>query len=463
MTTKQANPVWDKIDAHIEENVDYWVDQLARLCAQPSVSAQNEGIDACAELVATMLREQGYAAEVMPSDGYPVVYAEAFGEGNSRSDKTLLFYLHYDVQPADPLELWDSPPFELTHRGGKLYARGISDDKGHIICRLAALAAVKDVLGELPCNVKFIIEGEEEIGSPNMPAFVEKHQAKLAADACIWEFGGVDYDGRPSQALGMRGICFVELSVKTAVMDAHSGLGGSIFPNAAWRLTWALSTLKDQNERILIPGFYDNVQPPSQRDLEMLAAMPSEAAQLKEMFQLDGFLHGLTDDLALKRAAVFEPTCTICGLTSGYQGPGSKTVLPAKASAKIDFRLVPNQTPEEVVAKLRAHLDANGFTDVDITLHGGGRPAKVDPDDPFVQLTNETAVAVYGKEPNVAPMIGGSGPNYPFIHTLGLPLVAAGVGYPGSNAHAPNENLRLDYFLLGTKHTARIIEQFGTG
>ena len=214
--------------------------------------------------------------------------------GHGRSDKTLLFYLHYDVQPAEPLALWESPPFELTKRNGKLYARGISDDKGHVICRLAALAAVKAVLGELPCNIKFIIEGEEEIGSPNMPAFVEKHQEKLAADACIWEFGGVDHDDRPSQALGMRGICYVELSVQTASIDAHSGLGGSIFPNAAWRLTWALSTLKDQNERILIPGFYDNVQPPSPRDLEMLAAMPSEAAMLKEMFQLDGFLHDLT-------------------------------------------------------------------------------------------------------------------------------------------------------------------------
>jgi acetylornithine deacetylase/succinyl-diaminopimelate desuccinylase-like protein len=258
----------------------------------------------------------------------------------------------------------------------------------------------------------------------------------------------------------MRGICYVELSVQTASIDAHSGLGGSIFPNAAWRLVWALNTLKDQNERILIPGFYDNVQPPSQRDLEMLDAMPSEAAQLKEMFALDGFLLGMTDDLELKRTAVFEPTCTICGLTSGYQGAGSKTVLPAKASAKVDFRLVPTQSPQEIVAKLRAHLDDNGFTDVEITLLGGGRPAKVDPDDPFVKLTNETAVAVYGKEPNVAPIIGGSGPNYPFIHTLGLPLVAAGVGYPGSQVHAPNENMRLDYFLLGTKHTARIIEQF---
>lgn len=461
MTDANTNPIWEKLDAHIEANVDYWIEQLARLCAQRSVSAQNDGIAECAALVATMLREQGYAAEVMPSDGYPVVYAEAFGEADGRANKTLLFYLHYDVQPAEPLELWHSPPFELTERDGKLYARGISDDKGHIICRLAALAAVKDVLGGLPCNVKFIIEGEEEIGSPNMPAFVEKHQDKLAADACIWEFGGVDYDGRPSQALGMRGICYVELSVQTAVMDAHSGLGGSIFPNAAWRLTWALSTLKDQNERILIPGFYDNVQPPSQRDLEMLAAMPSEAAQLKEMFRLDSFLNGLTDDLEIKKTAVFQPTCTICGLTSGYQGAGSKTVLPAQASAKVDFRLVPNQTPEEVVAKLRAHLDTQGFSDVQIKVHGGGRPAKVDPDHPFVKLTNETAVSVYHKEPNVAPIIGGSGPNYPFIHTLGLPLVAAGVGYPGSNVHAPNENMRLDYFLLGTKHTARIIEQFG--
>ena len=457
MTMQPTNSVWEKIDAHIDQNVDYWIDQLARLCAQPSVSAQNFGIAECADLVATMLREQGFRAEVLPSDGYPVVY----GEGNGRSDKTLLFYLHYDVQPADPLELWDSPPFELTEREGKLYARGISDDKGHIICRLAALAAVKEAMGgELPCNVKFIIEGEEEIGSPNMPAFVEKHQEKLAADACIWEFGGVDHDGRPSQALGMRGICYVELSVQTASMDAHSGLGGSIFPNAAWRLTWALSTLKDQNERILIPGFYDNVQPPSARDLEMLAAMPSEAANLKEMFALDGFLLGIEDELELKKTAVFQPTCTICGLTSGYQGAGTKTVLPAKASAKVDFRLVPDQSPQEIISKLRAHLDANGFTDVEITFHGGGRPAKVDPDDPFVQLTNETAEIVYGKEPNVAPMIGGSGPNYPFIHTLGLPLVAAGVGYPGSQVHAPNENMRLDYFLLGTKHTARIIEQF---
>jgi acetylornithine deacetylase/succinyl-diaminopimelate desuccinylase-like protein len=446
-----------KIDAHIEANLDYWMEQLARLCAQPSVSAQNWGIAECAELTAVMLREQRYLAFIQPSAGYPVV----IGGTTGRNNKTLLFYLHYDVQPPDPLELWESDPFVLTKRGDTYYARGVSDDKGHIICRLAALAAVRHTLGELPCHVKFIIEGEEEIGSPNMPAFVEQNQELLAADACIWEFGGVDYDGRPRQALGMRGICYVELSVQSLSRDAHSGLGGSIFPNAAWRLTWALNTLKDQNERILIPGFYENVLPPSQRDLELLANLPDDAQKLKEMYGLEGFLLGLEGGLALQRTAVFEPTCTICGLTSGYQGAGAKTVQPARASAKVDFRLVPNQTPEEIVAKLRAHLDAHGFADVEVKLLGGGRPAKVDPDDPFVQIALETAVDVYGREPIVEPIIGGSGPNYPFIHTLGLPLVSAGVGYPGSNVHAPNENMTIENFLQGTKHTARIIERFG--
>lgn len=453
--------ILQKIDAHIEANQDYWMGQLARLCAQPSVSAQNWGIDECAQLVATMLQEQGYTAEVLPSDGYPVVVGGANGRSpNGHDPKTMLLYLHYDVQPPDPLELWESDPFTLTERDGKLVARGISDDKGHIICRLAALAAIKDTLGELPCHIKFIIEGEEEIGSPNMPAFVENNQELLAADGCIWEFGGVDYDGRPRQALGMRGICYVELTVQSISRDAHSGLGGSIFPNAAWRLTWALNTLKDQNERILIPGFYANVLPPSRRDLELLENLPDDAPQLKEMFGLDAFLLGLEGGLELQRTAVFEPTCTICGLTSGYQGAGTKTVLPAKASAKVDFRLVPNQTPQEIVAKLRAHLDAQGFTDVEVKLLGGGRPAKVDPDDPLVHIANETAVEVYGMEPIVEPIIGGSGPNYPFIHTLGLPLISAGVGYPGSNVHAPNENMTIENFLLGTKHTARIIERF---
>ncbi len=448
-----------QIDNYIHDHIDLTIERLARLCGQPSVSAQNLGIVECAQLVATMLEEAGYSAEIMPTAGHPVVYGEAKGS----SDKTMLLYLHYDVQPAEPFELWDSPPFQLTRRGEHLYARGVGDDKGHIVTRLAALDAIRHVLGELPCNVKFIIEGEEEIGSPSLEAFVEEHQEKLAGDACIWECGGVDSDDRPTLALGMRGICFVELSVRTATRDLHSGMGGSIMPNAAWRLVWALSTLKDANERILIDGYYDNVAPPSARDLEMLAALPDESGRIMEMYGIRGFLKGLTGGVEWQRQAVFEPTCTICGLNSGYQGPGAKTVQPAVASAKIDFRLVPNQTPQEVVSKLRAHLDRYGFDDVEIHVYNGELPAKVDPDDPFVLLTMETAREVYGKEPVVSPLIGGSGPLHPFVHTLCVPVVSAGIGYPDGRAHAPNENVRVADLVRGIEHTARIIMGFAGG
>ncbi|GAB4149658.1 MAG: M20/M25/M40 family metallo-hydrolase [Candidatus Promineifilaceae bacterium] len=451
--------LFSQIDRHIDDHMDAYLAQLARLCAQPSVSAQGWGIAECADLVEAMLAEHGFASEVMPSGGHPVVY----GEGAGRSEKTLLFYLHYDVQPPEPLELWESPPFELTRRGDKFYARGVSDDKGHIIARLAAVSAVRHVLGELPCRVKWLIEGEEEIGSVHMPAFIAAHQDKLAADACVWEFGGVDFQGAPTLMLGMRGMCYVELSVQTASQDAHSGLGGSIFANAAWRLTWAINTLKDSQERILLPGFYDDVVPPSARDMALLAALPDESAQLQQMFQLSGFLRGTTGGVDLLRQAVFEPTCTICGLTAGYQGPGSKTVLPARASAKIDFRLVPHQDPEDILAKLRAHLNAQGFGDIQIRYLGGGRPAKIDPDDPFVQLTAAAATEVYGQPPIIEPIIGGSGPLYPFVHILKLPVVSAGIGYPGSNVHAPNENIDLHNFRQGIRHTARILMRFGEG
>jgi acetylornithine deacetylase/succinyl-diaminopimelate desuccinylase-like protein len=453
----QQNDTLNKIDNYVNLHIDDFIDELGRLCAQPSVSAQNTGIRECAALVAQMLEEHGFHSEVMASAGNPVVY----GEGNGRSDKTILFYLHYDVQPAEPLDLWQSPPFQLTQRDGKLYARGSADDKGHIIARLAGLAAVTHTLGELPCNIKFIIEGEEELGSPNMPAFVEEHQEKLAADGCVWEFGGVNHDDAPTQTLGLRGICYVELSLRTANQDAHSGLGGSIFPNAAWRLVWALNSLKDENERILISGFYDNVQPPSEYDLELLANLPDDAQKIKEMYGLKSYLNGLTGGLEYKRAAIFEPTCTICGLDSGYQGPGSKTVLPAEAKAKIDFRLVPDQTPDEILNKLRTHLDAQGFEDIEIIFHGGTRPAKTDAEHPFVQLTNRTAKAVYGRDMVVSPMSGGSGPNYPFVHTLKLPVVASGVGYPGCAIHAPNEHIRVDDFIQGIRHTAYLVEAFG--
>ena len=225
---------YNKIDSYLDKNLDKSLAELSKLVAQPSVGAQNWGLKECAALVSELLKARGFDIQIMETGGAPVV----FGERKGRSDRTLLIYNHYDVQPPEPLELWESPPFEPSLRDGKLYGRGVSDDKGHIVSRLFAIDSLLETEGALPCNIKFIIEGEEETASINLFEFIRKNMGLLKADACMWEFGGVDHRDVPMLYLGLRGICYVELSVETASTDVHSGLGGSIFPNAAWRLVW---------------------------------------------------------------------------------------------------------------------------------------------------------------------------------------------------------------------------------
>lgn len=445
------------VDQYIEANLDDSIEELSRLLRQPSVAAQNLGIEDCAKLVADSLKARGFDVQILPTGGSPVV----FGERKGRKDETLIAYNHYDVQPAEPLELWDSPAFEPTERDGRLYARGVSDNKGNFIERLHAIDAILESEGELPCNVKFVVEGEEEIGSVNLEPFVRENQDLLAGDVCVWEIGGVDHQNYPIQMVGLRGICYVELHAKTANRDVHSGTGGSIFPNAAWRLVWALASLKDKDEMIRLPNFYDDVVPPSEREIELLALMPDMTEYYIKEFDLAGFLKGIKDPLELAVEAVYKPTCTICGLTAGYQGKGSKTVLPAEASAKVDFRLVPNQTPDKVLAQLRAHLDAHGFEDIEIVNLGGNPAAKTNPDHPAVQIAVEAARDVYDKPTRVIPMIGGSGPNFIFQKYLGVPIISSGAGDSNSKAHAPNESISLDLYVKGAKHFARILMLMG--
>ncbi len=447
-----------RLDAYLESHLDESLGELARLVAQPSISAQKIGLNECAALVAEMLQKRGFTAQIHQTAGSPIVTAERRGRG----PKTLLIYNHYDVQPPEPLELWVTPAFQPSRRDGKMFGRGVSDDKGHISARLAAIDAVLAEQGELPCTIKFIIEGEEETASVHLVEFVQTHKDLLAADACLWEFGGVDHTDTPMQYLGLRGICYVELSIDLLSTDVHSGLGGSIFPNAAWRLVWALNSLKGPDERILIPGFYDNIKPPSARDRELMSALPDVADEYKTRYGVPYFLKGLTGGVDLEIEQVFSPTCTICGLTSGYQGPGSKTVLPARASAKVDFRLIPDQDPADILRKLRLHLDAQGFTDVQITDLGGDAPARTDPDDPFIQMVAETAREVFGVPMMLVPLTGGSGPSHPFVHDLGLPVATGGMGYPDARIHAPNENIRVDLYLKHARHVARIISVFGS-
>jgi len=440
---------------YIEEHQEQAIDQLIRLVRLPSVSAQGGAIRETAQLVQSMLKELGFRAEIVPKEGGN---AFVLGELPGASAKTLLFYNHYDVQPAEPLELWSSPPFEAAIRDGKLYGRGVSDNKGNIIARLAAIRALQAVRGQVPVNIRFCIEGDEEIGSPAIEAFVEEHADRLAADACIWEGSGVNWQGQLQITLGVKGILYVELAAKGASRDAHSSYA-TVVPNPAWRLVWALASLKDADENILVDGFYDSVRPTTPQERAAVEAMPAEDEHTAESLGLTGFVKGVRG-LDYRLRHVFEPTCNIAGLSAGYEGSGVKTVIPCQATAKLDFRLVPHQTPDEILDKLRRHLDAQGFADIEVRSLSAERPARTPMDHPFVEVVREAARQVYGVEPLVNPTIAGTGPLHPFIHTLGLPTADCGVGYPESRIHAPDENIRLADFVRGAQHVAAILERF---
>jgi acetylornithine deacetylase/succinyl-diaminopimelate desuccinylase-like protein len=455
--------VAEAVDRYIQEHVAESVGDLRRLARIPSVSAKGgTTMEDAAQFVAELLSGAGFGARLLPTDGgFPVVYADT-GESDAgpRNGKTLICYNHYDVQPEEPVDLWQSPPFEPTEREGRLYARGVSDDKGQLVSRIAAMRAVRAVTGGYPMRVKFLVEGEEEIGSIHLPAFVEAQRELLAADACVWESGGVNAEGTPTVQLGMRGILAVELRVRTLSRDAHSGQAHTL-PNAAWRLVRALASLKDEHERILIAGWYDDVRGPSEAERQLLELMPSDEAVARELYGVREFVEGHTG-LDYK-AAVYTPTCNIAGIGAGWQGPGSKTVIPAFAVAKLDFRLVPDQSPLDLLTKLRRHLDTYGFADVEVvdTESSGERAATTPPDDPFVQLTARTAEEVYGRPAVLVPLVGGSGPMYAFRSVLGTPIVSLGTSDPYTSVHAPNESISLARFAQGIRHMARLLLAYG--
>lgn len=445
-----------KIDAYLKENLNKYIDETARLCAQPSVSARSEGTKDCAPLVAEILRAHGFEVHSFdtPDNGNPIIVGKARG----KSARTMLCYNHYDVQPPEPLELWTTPPYQPTVRDGALYARGSKDDKGELIARLAAVDALRASNGgELPIGVTFVVEGEEEIGSPHIAQFVQEHKELLKSHCAIWEEGGIDSEGRPVISLGRRGVLGVELEVKTIARDAHSG-SGHLLPSAAWRMVWALATLKGADEKIRIPGFYDAVEPPSATDLKIIAERPSDEERMKKDYAIQGFLRGVTGEAY--KGAVFQPTCNIQGITTGYQGPGNKTVIPALATAKLDFRLVPNQDPTDIFEKLKKHLVKEGFADVNVNWNGAMWPSRQDPNDAAVKLHASTGKQVYGKDAVMIPMGGGSSPVYAFAGPLNIPVISPGVGYDGSRTHSPNENLRLEDFYNAARHIARILDEF---
>jgi acetylornithine deacetylase/succinyl-diaminopimelate desuccinylase-like protein len=434
----------EAFDQYVAANRERFLNEFAEFIAVPSVAAQKREIEPMAELLAARLRKIGADVTVFPiENGSPVVYAELRGE----SDDTLMIYNHYDVQPEVPLDLWESAPFELSRRDGVLYGRGTSDDKGELLARIQAVETWIATHGKLPITLKWVVEGEEEISSINLPAWVDAHRDLLKADGLLWEGGGYDAKGRYIMGMGCKGIAYFELHARGAAMDLHSSLA-PIVPNPAWRLVHALATLKDANDNILIDDYDKHFAPPSPELLARLDAVPiDDMPDNLARFGLQGWLNGL-DDRAAYRRLITEPTVTICGIESGYTLSGSKTVLPAHAFAKVDCRLVPNLTPPLVQDLLRKHLDKRGFSDIEIVLLGGEDPADSPADSRVERAAVRAGELAWNMTPIPVPRMAGSGPMHAFSTHLGIPTICGGATWhPNARAHSPNENiLEKDYF-----------------
>ncbi len=443
---------------HVDNHMDVLITDLQKLIQQPSVSAKNEGIEECAKLVKSLLESSGLKSEILrlKKGVAPIVFAEIKSKSNPH--KTLMFYNHYDVQPAEPFDLWNDPPFSGIRKGNKIFGRGSTDDKGELITRIKAVEACLATTGDVPCNIKFLIEGEEEIGSTHIEEYLKKYKKKFSNDGVIWEFGYVDAKNRPIIGLGMKGLLYVELSVKETLRDAHSSLA-VLIKNPAWRLIEAVNTLRNSDGKILIKDWYKEVSPLSKNDLEIIQKEPFDENVFKKEFGIKSFV-GNKRGLNAKKALVGEATCNIAGFVSGYTGDGAKTVLPGSALVKIDFRLIPNMDPKKQVIRLKNHLKSKGFSEVKIKIYHGEAAARTNSSNPFVSQVKSAADHIFGNSIlNVSN--AGTGPMYSFVDILKSPCVSIGSTYMFSRIHSPNEFARIDLLKKTTKCICLIMENFG--
>lgn len=444
---------------------------LQILIRQPSISATSEGLEQCAILLSNMMKNAGIDSELLYLDiedqiesGItkqvpPVVFGEVKSKSNPHS-KTILFYNHYDVQPVDPIEKWNEDPFSGKVVGNLIYGRGSSDDKGELITRLKAVEFILQKTGDVPCNIKFLVEGEEEIGSPNLSDYVRKYKQKLDCDLVIWESGYVDKDQRAIISLGQKGILNTEISVNGPSRDIHSSLAVAI-ENPAWKLVNLLSLLYDSKDgKILIDGWYNEVKPLTEKELQVLADEPFNEAAFKKEYGISNFINN-QKSYEIKKALALEPSCNISGLSSGYTKKGVKTILPAVASAKLDFRLVPEMDPKIQFERLINYLRAKGFSEQEVSIkYLSGEPAYRTPvDSQYVKLVVNSASKIFsGVILNLSS--SGTGPMYVFKDILGVDSICIGSTVLPNKMHSPNEFTNLDLLHKGTNCFIEIINNF---
>jgi acetylornithine deacetylase/succinyl-diaminopimelate desuccinylase-like protein len=454
--------------AFAAENHPRFLEELKELLRIPSISTLPEHAADCrktAEKLAAELKRIGIEnvrlieTGLERGGGHPLVYADWLHAGDK---PTVLMYGHYDVQPADPLDEWHTPPFEPTERNGNLYARGAVDDKGQMYMHVKALESLLAADGKLPLNVRVLLEGEEEVGGEGIAAYVATKPADLKADFALISDTELFAPGLPTLCVGLRGMIYTELEVRGAKTDLHSGMYGGAAPNPFVALAQIIAGLKDREGKILIPGFYDDVEAPSAEELAAWESLPFDEEHYREMEVGSKQLVGEQGYSVLERTWA-RPTLEVHGMPGGFIGAGAKTVIPAKALAKISMRLVPNMTPAKAFAQYKAYVEeiAPAGVEVSVRLIHQGDPCLIPVDNPYIQAATKALHAVWGKD-TVFIRSGGSIPIVgDLARHLGLPSVMMGFGLPDDNLHAPNEKFNLENFRLGIQSVIEFLEEAG--
>jgi acetylornithine deacetylase/succinyl-diaminopimelate desuccinylase-like protein len=449
--------------AYARQNRPRFLDELKALLRIPSVSTLPEHKGDCrraAEVLAAELKRIGMEnVRMIETEGHPLVYADwLYAAGKP----TVLVYGHYDVQPPDPLDEWLSPPFEPTERDGNLYARGAVDDKGQVMTQMKALESLLSAHNKLPLNVRVLLEGEEEVGGEGIARFVASKPAELDADFALVCDTEMFAPGLPTLCVGLRGMIYTELEVRGARTDLHSGMYGGAAPNPFVAMAQILAGLKDPQGRILIPGFYDDMIPPSAEELAAWRSLPFDEEQYRVSEVGSRQLVGEAGYSVLERTWA-RPTLDVHGIPGGFTGAGAKTVIPAKAVAKVSMRLVPGMTPAKAFAQYKSYVEeiAPAGVDVQVRLIHSGDPCVIPVDNPYIKAATRALHEVWGRD-TVFIRSGGSIPIVgDFARHLGLPSVMMGFGLPDDNLHAPNEKFHVKNFELGIESLIRFLEEAG--
>jgi acetylornithine deacetylase/succinyl-diaminopimelate desuccinylase-like protein len=444
---------FSRYDRYVDRHARNFIERLQAICRMPSVAARGTGMRVMAEAVEQMMKRVGIGTRTFRmGSGYPIIYGECGG-----GPQSFVVYGHYDVQPVGQLTDWSAGPFAASIIDGKLFARGAANSKGDLVARVAAVEAYQKSFGKLPVALRFVIEGEDGIGSPSLYKFTTEHPELLTGEGCIWDEGYRDTKERPVISLGFKGITFLELRAHGARLDLHSKWG-AIVPNPAWRLVQALATITSPKGVITIDGFSSHLAPISDEDTEALRTIELDEVGLKREFRIGSWVRAMKGQ-ALVKEHIFGPTCTICGIQTGHTDAGPKTVLPSTAMARLDFRLVPDLTPKLIVDLLRAHLDVRGFKDIEIVELGSAPLAKSPSRSTVARAVIDSASEVYGMPALVYPMDPSSGPVGAVcgVSSPPTPVASFGTSYAGSSPHGPDENIRLDDFLQSIKFIGRVI------